>query len=356
MLYLSAAERKEWADYGREISRRGLAPAAFDAAVRPNLRPMFMFYAGALLGAMGRTDLAQRWFHAGAEIESDRLFSNLFMVGFLERQQGRFAMPAVAFEDPRPFVHFAGVPLVRAARQQFLGTATDSLPVFRQPVRLADIGCGNGALAVQLLQHLQAAGKLDAVGEILLVDPSPAMLDLAHETVAAAFPEQVIRRLCHRIEDVSAAITERYDVALMSLAYHHMPWEKKRAHLRRLRDRLDHVLVFELHGDHDTPERGSPELAVSVYQSYGRIIDAVFRHDAPVAVAQSCVDRFLLTEVISLLTQPRGTRTDYHMTRGQWHALLAEALGAGFGCQCDATAYADEHLDLFTLHYARASA
>ncbi|HRU07001.1 MAG TPA: hypothetical protein P5137_14640, partial [Candidatus Brocadiia bacterium] len=119
------------------------------------------------------------------------------------------------------------------------------------------------------------------------------------ETVGKEFPPSVIQTVTSRIEDCSDQIGGRYDVALCSLSYHHMPIEVKRKHLERLKEHFDHLVIFEVDANNDTPELFSPELAVSVYQSYGRIIDFVYAHDAPVEVAQGCVDCFLMTEEIS---------------------------------------------------------
>ena len=49
------------------------------------------------------------------------------------------------------------------------------------------------------------------------------------------------------------------------------------------------------------PERSSPELAVSVYPSYGPLIDAIFVRDAPLAVSQGCVDDcpFILRKLLA---------------------------------------------------------
>jgi hypothetical protein len=140
---------------------------------------------------------------------------------------------------------------------------------------------------------------------------------------------------------------------MSSLAYHHLPFEKKIVHLRAMAPHFDHFVIFELDANNDTPELGSPELACSVYQSYGRIINFVFGHDDPVDVALASVDCFLMTEAVSLLTQPRGARNDYHMLRGQWHEVCARGLGPDFSCGCDSICYTDEYLNLFTLHYGR---
>ena len=79
----------------------------------------------------------------------------------------------------------------------------------------------------------------------------------------------------------------------------------------------------------------------------------VFAHDAPVAVVLACVDRFLMTEAISLLTQQRGIRSDYHMLPSQWTELLQSTLSPDFCCLSDGNCYADEYLSIFMLHYGR---
>jgi hypothetical protein len=132
-----------------------------------------------------------------------------------------------------------------------------------------------------------------------------------------------------------------------------MPVEVKKVHLSRLKPWIDHLVLFEMDAHNDTPELFSPDLALSVYQSYSRIIDFIFTHDAPVDLAIDCVDSFMMAEIVSLLTQRRGTRLDYHMLRGQWHSLFRDVLCPEFSCRCDSSAYADEYMTLFTLHYGR---
>ena len=63
---------------------------------------------------------------------------------------------------------------------------------------------------------------------------------------------------------------------------------------------------------------------------------------------------FLMTEAVSIFTEPRGERSEYHMLRSQWNDLLAEVLGPDLSLRSDHTCYADEHLTIFTLHYGRA--
>jgi SAM-dependent methyltransferase len=243
---------------------------------------------------------------------------------------------------------------MRGARERFICQAAHTLPLFRDDLRIMDIGCGDGALTIRLLSHLRKTGKAAGIDEVLLIDPSPAMLRLAERTVGEAFPDATVTPLAGDFQHVSGNIDHHYDMAISSLAYHHMPCEVKDHHLRALEPWIDHFLLFELNANNDTPELGSPALALSVYQSYGRIIDFVLSHDAPFDVAAGCVDCFLMTELVSLMTEPRTIRTEYHMLRNQWNDLFREALGPGFTRLCDSACYADEYVELFTMHYGRA--
>jgi SAM-dependent methyltransferase len=293
------------------------------------------------------------WLEAGTMCEEEGLFSSTFLLGFLQRRKGRMVKPAVVFEDPRPYLHFAGVPVMKAARSRLVSQFVHSLPAFERPVRFMDIGCGDGSLTASVLVHLIESGKASGFDEVLLVDSSPAMIELAKKTVQEALPGVRITSENARIQDCTARITTRFDIAMSSLAYHHMPVEDKRVHLARLGPWIDHFLLFEMDANNDTPDLFSPELAVSVYQSYGRIMDFVFAHDAPVEVVTDCIDSFLMTEVVSILTEPRGVRSDYHMLRPQWHECFRQGLGPEFGLASDSSCYADEYMTLFTMHYGR---
>ena len=81
------------------------------------------------------------------------------------------------------------------------------------------------------------------------------------------------------------------------------------------------------------------------------MIAFVFAHDAPSDKVTDCLDFFLMTELVSILTEPRGKRTDYHMLRSQWHDLFKTEPGPEFVLRSDSACYADEHMALFTMHY-----
>lgn len=338
----------------RDICTHKTSPSAFSGKIRNNLIPAFYFYIGALLSSQGRVPEGLAWLEAGAVLEEDDLFSSGFLVGYIERRNGTLSRPAEIFRDPRHFIHFAGVPAMKEARRRFIHQCGHSLPSFTgKEFRFMDIGCGDGSLTVSLLEYLQQTGTVDRIGEVLLIDPSPAMASLAASTVQSAFPKTRVITANERIEDFTRSLDRNYDVALSSLAYHHMPLEEKLVRLDMLKPWIDHFILFELDANNDTPECRSPELALSLYQSYGRIIDFVFSHDAPVDVAVGCVDSFLMAELVSLLTEPRGTRTDYHMLKSQWTDLFRSSLEPEFTLRSDSSCYADDHISLFSLHYGR---
>ena len=353
MLFLSSLEKAQWPEFGRDIAKRGLACADFGGDVRANLLPMFRFYIGALLTATGQDKLGRAWITSGALIEENGVFFSAHLNGFLQRHQDRLEMPEKVFADPRPYVHFTTVPIMQQARACSLTQCGRTLPKIKHPFRLMDIGCGDGGLTAALLNHLKATGKIDEIGEVLLVDPSPAMLALAKDTVGKTIPSACIKTLNHRIEQVAGELNAHYDVALCSLSYHHMPYEQKVIHLNELKPWIDHLVLFELDANNDFPELHTPELAASVYQSYGRLIDFVYAHDAPIELTQACVDRLVMTEAVSLLTQRRGERNDYHMLHTQWQSLFEQTLGPEFLCLCDSPCYADEYFSLFIMHYGR---
>lgn len=353
MLFLSDQEKIQWTLYAREIAQNRAKPSLYESKIRKNLFSAFCFYVGTLLAAQGCDPHYMEWLETGAKCEVNGLSLSAFFMGFLQRHKGKMIKPVIVFEDRRPFVHFSHVPMMKTVRKQLVHQCSDTLPSFDQPVRFMDIGCGDGGLTVMLLSELLESGKVIHISEIHLIDPSPAMLSLAKTTVGDAFPDISVTTENARIQDCSAGICHHYDIAFSSLAYHHMPLEDKRVHLARLKPWIDHFVLFEMDANNDTPDLFSPELALSVYQSYGRMIAFVFASVAPVSEITDCVDSFLMTELVSILTEPRGERTDYHMLRTQWNELFREVLEPEFSLRSDSACYADEFMALFTMHYGR---
>lgn len=353
MLFLSAEEKRLWAGFGEAILCDDPVPGFCNQEIRENLIPAFCFYAATLLAARGHIGRSIAWLEEGSPLEENELICCRYLLGYLKRHGGLLAPPAQVFRDPLPVAHFTGVPVMKEARRQFVRHCGHTLPEFDEPVRFVDIGCGDGSLTVDVLSNIVGSGKVPEICEVLLVDSSPEMASLAEKAVRSAFPLSAVRVENGRIQECSLKIDRRFDIAMSSFAYHHLPVEEKRIDLARLKPWIDHFLLFELDANNDTPALHSPDLALAVYQSYGRIFRFHFTPDTDDDIAILHIDSFLMTELISFFTEPRGTRSDYHMLRSQWHALFSEVLGAGFSPGCDSPCYSDEYIEIFTLHYGR---
>lgn len=349
MLFLTPEERDYWSELTDRARQGQLSANLPFPEMRPALRPAFRFHVGAVLAAAGQVSTALPWLKTGA-LEEQGSMACAYLASFLERH-GSLTMPTVVFEDPRPYIHFTTVPTMVATRSAFREFAVRTLPQYDQPLRFMDIGCGNGAMGLELLQHLQEQLVIPSVGEIILVDPFPAMLETARVSACAAFPDALVTTISGRSQDVAANLPTGIDLTLCSLSIHHMPWDVKIPLVQRLASCSKDLLLFELNGDHDLHEIGAPELSLSLYQTYGVLIDAIFAHDTPVDAALSCVDLFLLAELVSLLTQPRGERTEYHMTQEQWKRLCEQEAGCRLAGM--ETCLAGSGSELFGQHYIK---
>jgi SAM-dependent methyltransferase len=351
MLFLSEEEITNWSELARQAVAGTLTLARPPAAIRPRLWPHFCLYIGSLLAKQNRLNEARDWLAGGARNESVSM--NRYLLDYIGRHGGLHPCPEPVFADPRPYLHFTTITPLREARERFIAHAAASLPRFGRPLRLIDMGCGDGGLTRALLEGLRDYGNAVDIEEIILVDPSENMLQTAREVLVKAFPETRIASLNGRSEALAAHFPPGLDIALSSLAWHHMTYDTKRKLARQVAERVDHVLLFEIEGNHDTPELNSPELAVSAYQLYGAAVRMVMTQEAPREIIEACLDHFLMGELLSLLTEPRGQRSEYHMLRRQWHALLREGLGPKFECRADFTCWCDDLSELFMLHYGK---
>lgn len=349
MLYLMPDEREAWCVLTEQALQGVVSPDSQLAGMRPSLRPGLRFHVAGKQAAGGDVAAARPWLAVGA-LEEQGNMACAYLASFLERY-GSLTKPAVVFEDPRPYIHFTTVPAMVATRSAFRGFAARTLPDYRHPIRFMDIGCGNGTMGIELLQHLQQQMLFPGVGEIILVDPSAAMLETARADAAAAFPGVQVTTMPGRSQDLAACLPTGVDLTLCSLSIHHMPWQEKVSLVQRLAQCSSDLLLFELNGDHDLHEMGAPELSLSLYQTYGVLIDAIFAHDTPVDAALSCVDMFLLAELVSLLTEPRGKRTEYHMTPEQWRTLCEREAGCRLAGM--ETCLAGSGSELFGQHYRK---
>ena len=349
MFYLSIEEANEW----RELSRAVIESERFDPSMlagRPlRSRPALCYYLGTELLAEGRAAEAERWLVLGARTEPIR--ANAYLLDYLERHNGELVPVQPSFSDVRPWAHFSSLPHLRSAREVLAGFCDHSLPDFERPFKVMDIGCGNAALTVSVLRRMVESGKAPAIGEVLLMDPSPEMLAAARANVEEAFPDVKVLAVEGKLEEASSGLPNGFDFALCSLSVHHMPYEEKAVHIGALSGAVENIVVFELGANHDTPEMRSPELVYSVYQTFGQSLEYIFGQDAPLEVQEACADIFVMSETISLLTEPRGRRTEYHMPGKQWHEVLETACSPKMTCLGETTCFHDEYCELLALHY-----
>jgi SAM-dependent methyltransferase len=341
-----------WTDLLPQVLDGRLEPAGQgEQRLEPDQVGAFRFFAGTSLAT--RADpRAPEWLGAGAAVDGPELRASDYVAELLLRN-GHLSAPSTPFADPRAFVHFTHLPAMRACRAEFVSFAIDSLPEVSGPLRVLDVGCGDGEMLELLLPALLGSGRWDEVSAITLLDPSPGMLSSAKGRIAAVWPDARVDGRVARLEDVASSLGGRYDLVLGSLSLHHMPAEVKHRTLAALAPVMDNLLLLELDADHDSPEVGSPRLAASVHQTYGWMLAQILGPDTPDPVAQESADQFVAPELVSLLTRPRGARSEYHMPRDAWLDLLTDALGPDLRPLGARTALSTPHADLFALHLGR---
>lgn len=352
MLTLRPEDVETWNRLLPDVIAGGTEPAsAAEQALPSEQVGAFRFFAGTALAS--RSDpRAEAWLRAGADADGRELRASDYLSGLVHRA-GHLVAPESAFADPRAYVHFTHVPAMQASRDQFLSFAVDSLPADQGALRVLDVGCGDGGMLAALLPALLEGGRWDEVASITLLDPSPEMISTAKARLAEAWPEARVEGRVARLENVASTLPGHYDLVVGSLSLHHMPAEVKRRALSALAPSMEHLLLLELDADHDSPEVGSPSLAASVHQTYGWMLAQVLGEGPADAVAQESADQFVAPELVSLLTQPRGKRSEYHMRRDRWIALLSEAMGPDVRPLGVRTVLASPHTDLFALHVGR---
>jgi len=100
MLFLSESEKIDCRERGERILQENIPVDEACEGIRPNLVPVFQFFAGALLAAKGQGARGCAWIRAGAMQEQEGVFFNTFLASFLDRHGDRLVMPSVVFQDP----------------------------------------------------------------------------------------------------------------------------------------------------------------------------------------------------------------------------------------------------------------
>lgn len=355
MQFLSPKESGQWKILLDTIIRERKKPDEgfeFINLIHHARRCGFCFAAGVGLAESGHQEEAFSWLTAGAAFECIENTMCGYIKSYMTRNGG-LVTSSQPFGDPTAYLPFTEVSPIKAGKEVFISEMIRSLPDFNREVRLLDIGCGDGSLTRHIIASLLRRGLVLGISDIDLVEPSAPMLSCAASDLSVLYPDMKINSHEVLIQEAFTHLSPETDIAIASLSCHHMPYQDKEILFRQIGEKIRHLLIFEIDANHDLPEKDSPELLVSIYQSYGRLITMLLSHPSPPGAGERCADYFLMAEVISLLTEERGVRRDYHMLKEQWNVLLGRSLGHDFTLKCDTTCYADPWIRLFFLHYGR---
>ncbi|BDZ69861.1 methyltransferase domain-containing protein [Methanobacterium petrolearium] len=110
-----------------------------------------------------------------------------------------------------------------------------------RPIKVLDLGCGNGALTMELL-------KEDDKIQATLVDGSSEMLKNARENLEPYshinFIHKTFQKLLKSESEESDILVDGFDLVISSLAIHHLHLEEKRSFFSYIYNHLNHGGFF----------------------------------------------------------------------------------------------------------------
>lgn len=253
--------------------------------------------------------------------------------GYLERTQA-FSFGVTIFAEAAPYRAWFASHFHRQYQPGFVQQAAALAQAYPPPetnahATILDVGTGNGELLAQVVNRVSQYYPLESV-HLILVDPSPAMLAMAEAHCRAAIRLPItVTTVCGRLEAVTAEQWQCMErgrpiwFTTMSLSVHHMPYAVKIPMFQRIRALSRYFLLGEANWNDELP-KDSPELAYVIAKAYGLIFEDILQCPASPEDQQAAIDRFLLPEAISILTEEIGQRTDYHMSLADWERLATE--------------------------------
>jgi len=349
MYLLSKPESKFWTD----LSKLALEDVAFATVlsnkVNLNLLPALYFFLGTLLASEGKIHQAKKMLSKGRK---ENLPCNTVSLDFMERY-GNLKILKPKYDALKLFNLKSSIPEVKIAEEKFVSYAYRCLPSFSKPLKVLNIGCGDGRLLIEFLKHLLRVRKVHKVQELLLVDPSSQMLKVASENISKVFEDVEIKTINKKLQDINTEITSVYDIAFCPSSLHHLPYDEKIKQLKKLQNNVNNFLLFEDMANFDISNSRSPELALAVYLLYGQKIKCFFAQKPDEELRRGYIDHTIIPEIITLLTKTQDHKIKHHLLRHQWHEVFNKSLDQSFSCLCDSVCYADKFIESGFISYGR---
>lgn len=239
-----------------------------------------------------------------------------------------------AFQETKPY----DVWIKTNFYQTYMTTTIDTIKEFatlnpppNNSPTIIDIGTGNGVLISEIIKQLILDFSLKEINLILL-DQSPEMLNAAIKYCqeSLAIPLK-ITPICSTVEnmiknpEILSHITETFWFINAAASLHHLPKETKLPTLKFIRNLSVPCLITECQGNHDQPEKNSPELVYSVAEFYGFFIEDLNHCNVSEKDKEICLHNLVLTEAITILSNTRNSRKDYHALISEWEDLGEKA-------------------------------
>jgi hypothetical protein len=213
------------------------------------------------------------------------------------------------------------ISLVTSKAQDFLGQPPDKSPV------IIDVGTGNGEFIIELVNRLSRIYKLKSV-YLVLVDHLASALRIARENCYRRIEVPVkVQTLCKSLEELTSEDLLAFTcgtawLSNASACIHHLPMSRKIRALATLGRVSSTCIITELEGNHDTPLKGSLDLLYSVHNFYECLIADLLESEMSRQDKNSCVQQFLLPEVLALITQDYDQRQNYHCLLHEWISVI----------------------------------
>ena len=278
------------------------------------------------------------------------------------RERGCFQTYTTAFQSPIPYDVWTVTGFYQRYRSATLNVVKKFLATHTPPepnnVSICEIGPGNGLLLADIISSIFSNHDIGYLN-VVLIEKSNGMLEATRELLHKSFGSKVgCQTILAKVEDIKAedmmklCPAQKFWFVNGAASLHHMPADIKIKVFREFAKTSSHVLVSDFVAYHDLPERNSPELVYSAVNYYGYFIEDIWA-----STSQSeerrwlCICDLALTEAITVLSQPRMMRIDYHAPVEEWDKA---AEGAGYTNQAtEYTAWDESRAITFTATYSR---